>query len=658
MAQSHPCPPKNSWKSKMNQAKLHRLVSDQFREKDSNALFDLRLTTNLSLIQHLFFSLYAEEEHSEAFKKLLNQLPKLFATRPDALKKQDVQRLKDGNWYQSQKIMGMQLYVEHFNKDLKGLQHKIPYLKELGINFVHMMPITTRPKGESDGGYAVNSYHEVDKKYGTKEDLLELTSEFRKQGIFLMLDFVVNHTSNEFSWAKKAMKGDKKYQGYYYTFEDDTIPKEYEKTLPEVFPETSPGNFTHIPEMNKWVMTVFNTYQWDLNYTNPEVFMEMLANLVKLVNMGVDVVRFDALAFLWKKIGTISQNLPEAHNLIALFRMCLQVVAPGVVLLAEAIVAPTDIIKYFGEDQKEGNECEIAYNASLMALLWNSIATKKTQLLYKSWAHVPPKPKDCTWINYIRCHDDIGLGYENNLLYELGLNPEMHRKFLLDYYCQRLDWSPATGQVFMYNPKTGDGRITGSAASLLGLEKGLAQNDPEMIEGSIAKIIMLHGITFAFGGIPLIYAGDEIGTLNDYSYLKDKSKKNDSRWLNRPMQDWDMIAKLDDEKRPQAKIFHALQKLIRIRKENPVFADCNDVQLYHTGNDHILVFERSNSKKEGLLVICNFDENPQVIETSWVKKLGYFAQGDPKDLVSNKKIEINSGLLEVLPYQMFWLQRA
>jgi len=455
----------------MNQASLHKLIPQT--EKDAKKLFELRLATNLTLIQKQFFSLYTEEHHEKDFQKLLKLLPKLFEERPDHLKKQDLERINAANWYQSEKLMGMQLYVEHFNKDLKGLQEKIPYFKKLGINFLHLMPITTRPKGESDGGYAVNSYLEVDKKYGSKENLLELTKAFRKNGIYLMLDFVVNHTSDEFSWAKKAKKGDKKYQGYYYTYEDFTIPAEFEKTLPEVFPETSPGNFTYIPEMEKWVMTVFNSYQWDLNYTNPEVFLEMLTNLVKLTDMGVDVVRFDALAFLWKKIGTISQNLPEAHNLISLFRMCLQVVAPGSILLAEAIVAPTDIVKYFGEEEKRGNECEIAYNASLMALLWNSIATKKTQLLYKSLMHVPPKPQDCTWINYIRCHDDIGLGYENHLIQELGWNPEMHRKFLLDYYCQRLDWSPATGLLFMYNPKTGDGRITGSAASLLGLEKAI-----------------------------------------------------------------------------------------------------------------------------------------------------------------------------------------
>lgn len=639
----------------MNQTSLHKLLS-QKKGKNENELFDLRLATNLTLIQKLFFSLYPEEQHHKHFQKLLNLLPKLFVDRPEELKQQDLDRLKSGNWYQSEKIVGMQLYVEHFNKNLNGLQEKIPYFKKLGINFLHLMPITTRPKGENDGGYAVNDYLKVDKKYGSKEDLLSLTSAFRKNGIYLMLDFVVNHTSNEFSWAKKAMKGDKKYQGYYYTFEDFTIPEAFEKNLPEVFPETSPGNFTYVPEMKRWVMTVFNSYQWDLNYTNPEVFLEMLTNLVKLTDMGVDVVRFDALAFLWKKLGTISQNLPEAHNLISLFRMCLQVVAPGTVLLAEAIVAPTDIVKYFGEEEKRGNECEVAYNASLMALLWNSIATKKTQLLYKSLMHVPPKPKDCTWINYIRCHDDIGLGYENHLIQELGWNPEMHRKFLLDYYCQRLDWSPAMGMLFMYNPKTGDGRITGSAASLLGLEKAMITKNEELIDQSVAKIIMLHGITLAFGGIPLIYAGDEIGTLNDYSFKNDTSKKEDNRWVNRPMQDWDTISKLEDKSLPQSKIFHTLQKLIKTRKKHTVFADTNNLELYHTGNDHILSFERARGG-DGLLVICNFDENSQVIDSSWIKKMGYFSKGEPLDLVSGKKIGLNSGLLELMPYQMIWLLR-
>ncbi|AKA34861.1 amylosucrase [Flagellimonas lutaonensis] len=640
----------------MNQAAIHRLISFGLDKKDPELLFDKRFTANLTLIKDLFFLLYDEATHKKHFERLLKLLPELFAQRPEELRLQDVERIEAGNWYQSEKMVGMQLYVDHFNKDLKGVANKLSYFKDLGINFLHLMPITTRPEGENDGGYAVNSYHEIDKRYGTKKDLLALTKTMRGENMYLMLDFVANHTSNEFSWAKKAREGSKKYQEYYYTFSDRTIPDEFEKNLPEIFPETAPGNFTYDPKMKKWVMTVFNPYQWDLNYTNPDVFLEMLTNLCKLVNMGVDIVRFDALAFLWKKLGTISQNLPEAHAVIALFKMCLQVVAPGTIFLAEAIVAPHEILKYFGEGPTKGNECEVAYNASLMALLWNSIATKKTNLLYKSLGNLPDKPRDCTWINYIRCHDDIGLGLDDRFIAELGWNPQGHRKFLLDYYCQCLEWSPAKGLLFMYNPKTGDGRITGSAASLLGLEKGLEENDPERIRTSIDKIIMLHGIVLSFGGMPLIYAGDEIATLNDYSFLGDDAKKDDSRWVNRPTQNWNTVGQLDNKDLPQSKVYHGIKNLISIRKRTAVLSDENNLELHHTGNQHILAFER-NGNKQGVLVVCNFDESPQVINGGWVAKLGYLKEACYHDMVTNKKYEVNSGFIEVKPYQILWLKK-
>ncbi|TFG78967.1 MAG: alpha amylase [Flavobacteriales bacterium] len=644
----------------MNQTALHQLMisahPDLIQDKDFDRLFELRLSGNLTLIKELFFSLYPEEDHTISFHKLLRSLPVLFKDRPFPLRELDIQRLSKGNWYQSEKIVGMQLYVDHFNKDLRGLSEKIGYFEKLGINFLHLMPITPRPIGENDGGYAVNSYHEVEKRFGTKNDLLALTEKLRDRGMFLMLDFVANHTSNEFSWAKKAMQGDEKYQGYYYTYPDRTVPDEFEKSLPEIFPMTAPGNFTYNAKMDKYVMTVFNQYQWDLNYSNPEVFLEMLANLIKLVNLGVDVVRLDALAFLWKKMATQSQNLPEAHALIALFRMCLQVIAPGVVFLAEAIVAPKEIIKYFGTGQIKGNECEIAYNATLMALLWDAMATKKTILLYQNIRSLPTKPREATWINYIRCHDDIGLGFEDHHIHEIGWDAKEHRKFLLDYYCQRIPWSPAKGMMFMYNPKTGDGRITGSCASLLGLEKALEQNDRTHIAQAIDKIIMMYGIILSYGGIPLIYAGDEIGTLNDYSYLAEKDKKEDSRWVNRPDQDWEAIANLDKGKTHQSKIFFALQKLISIRKENLVFADGNNLILYDCDNPHVLVFERSSTTKGEVLVLCNFHEVPQWVDRNNIGSFGKVAF--TKDLISGNAITFARDALMLNPYQILWMVKG
>ncbi len=646
----------------MNQTSLNRLLASNKLDNPEKAnlkeLFDLRLSTNLAIIQNLFLSLYPESTLQNLFPVLLELLPELFKKRSKNLKIQDLRKLKHANWYQSEKMVGMQLYVDNFNKDLNGLETKIAYLERLGVNLLHIMPVTTRPKGENDGGYAVNSYTQVAKKYGSKADLLNLTKKLRSKKMYLMMDFVVNHTSDEFPWAKKAMAGDKKYQDYYYTYPDRNMPDEFEHSLPEVFPQTSPGNFTFNTKMKRWVMTVFNDYQWDLNYTNPMVFMDMLSNMVELANLGVDIIRFDALAFLWKKLGTNSQNLPEAHSLITLFRMCLQVVAPGVVLLAEAIVSPKEIIKYFGEGIKKGNECEIAYNATLMALLWNSIATKKTHLLYKNLINLPSKPSEGTWINYIRCHDDIGLGFDDRYIYEVGWGAAAHRKFLLDYYCQKLDWSPAKGQVFMYNPKNGDGRITGSTASLLGLEKGLEQNNQELIKLAVNKILMLHAIILSYGGIPMIYAGDEIGTLNDYSYLKNKDIKEDSRWANRPKQDWKIVSGLDKIDTPQAQIYHSLKKLIRIRRNTPVFADKNNLLLHHSANPHIFMFERTNNSDKDVLVICNFDESIHVIEGANIVSKGYETGGKLQDLVSGESITLKSAFLEINPFQILWLSKS
>tara|TARA_R110002050_G_scaffold16719_2_gene50576 strand:- start:38227 stop:40167 length:1941 start_codon:yes stop_codon:yes gene_type:complete len=642
----------------MNQNSLHKIIAkSKLHTLDAstyNSLFELRLAGNLTLIKNLYFSLYPEAHHAKDFEKLLMLLPKLFKARPADLKEQDLKRLKAGNWYQSENVVGMQLYVDNFNKDLNGLADKLSYFENIGVNFLHLMPITTRPKAENDGGYAVNSYTAVDKKYGTKKDLLSLTKRLRSKNMYLMLDFVVNHTSDEFSWAKKAANGDEKYQKYYYTFPNREIPNAFEKTMPEVFPETAPGNFTYNEDMQQWVMTVFNSYQWDLNYSNPDVFLEMLTNLVKLSDLGVDVVRFDALAFLWKKLGTTSQNLPEAHSLIGLFRMCLQVVAPGVILLAEAIVAPTEIIKYFGENEMKGNECEVAYNATLMALLWDSIATTKTQLLNKSIPYLPTKPKDTTWINYIRCHDDIGLGFEDQDIYHLGLDAQEHRKFLLNYYCQKLDWSPAKGLLFMYNPKTGDGRITGSGASLLGLETGIEKNDTDLIATAIRKIKMLHSIILSYGGIPLIYAGDEIGTLNDYSYQKDSNKKEDNRWVNRPNQDWKVIETLDKKETSQSRIFHTIKNLIAIRKKNPIFADNNNTILQQHHNPHFLIFERT-SEKQRLLVICNFDGNVHTIEKYWFDQINFAINTKTRDLISNKTISLCNNVLEIGGHETYWI---
>ena len=439
--------------------------------------FYTRLGANFYTIYSLFEVLYGDrEDFKEQAQRLVETMAKQYIARDEFLKRKDIEREKDHNWFLSQEWAGMALYSDGFAGDLKGLKSNLSYIQELGINMIHIMPILRCPEGKSDGGYAVSDFRKVDQRIGDLSDLAELVEDLQKRNILLTLDVVVNHTSNEHDWANKAREGDRKYQDYYYMFDNREVPDMFEENMPEIFPETSPGNFTWDEQSKKWVMSVFNDFQWDLNYSNPAVFIEVLDIILFWANQGADIIRLDAVAFLWKKIGSTCQNEREAHLILQLLKDCCQVAAPGVLFIAEAIVAPSEIIKYFGEDAINAKECEIAYNATFMALLWDAVATKNTRLLYKGLKSLPDKLERATWLNYIRCHDDIGLGYDDKDIHAVGYNPVEHRKFLIEYFTGTYADSIAKGLPFGQNDKTGDARISGSLASLAGLETAIESN--------------------------------------------------------------------------------------------------------------------------------------------------------------------------------------
>lgn len=519
------------------------------------------------------------------------------------------------------------------------------------------MPILECPKGASDGGYAVSDFRNIDERAGTLEDLQALVKDMRRRNILLTLDVVVNHTSDEHEWAKKARAGDEAYQDYYYIFDNRDVPDMFEETMPEVFPENAPGNFTYDEAMEKWVMTVFNNYQWDLNYSNPRVFIEMLSIILFWANQGADIVRLDAVAFLWKKIGTTCQNEREAHLILQLMKDCCQVTAPGVLFIAEAIVAPVEITKYFGEDAVIAKECEIAYNATFMALLWDAVATKNAQLLEQGIKNLPDKLDRATWFNYLRCHDDIGLGFDDADIIRVGYEPFEHRKFLVDYYTGIYTDSCARGQPFAKNEKTGDARISGSLASLVGLEAALDNNDPDAIQQSIDIILLLHSMIMSFGGMPLIYYGDEIGTLNNYDYQKVADNVNDNRWLHRPKIDWEKAERRRQHGSPEQQIFDGLKKMIAARKNIPAFADFNNRELLDTGNPHLFVFMRTNPRQlnDNVLVIGNFDSTPQSLTLSDLGNRGNFEYGKLKDLYSGESPRMFKDQLVIPPHQFYWL---
>jgi amylosucrase len=547
------------------------------------------------------YQYHSEQQH--AFKKLVKTIIHAYVERSAKLKDRDAQ--KESDWFLSNRITGMSLYVDRFCGTLAELPSKLPYLEELGINLLHLMPVFESPAHESDGGYAVSDFRKTDERFGTLKDLQDAQNALQKNKMYLMLDIVLNHTSRQHAWAKAAKEGDKHYQNYYYFFDDRQEPDKYDRTMPEIFPESSPGNFTYVEELNKWVMTVFHHYQWDLNYRNPIVLTEMLDNIFFYANLGVDILRIDAPAFIWKQLGTTSQNLPQAHTLLQLIKQCMLVATPGMALLGEAIVAPKEIMRYFGTGNYTARECDFAYNATDMALQWDALATGDTRVLYAAQHELLQKPYGTSWINYTRCHDDIGLGFDDYMIENAGLEPYYHRRFLKDYYSGKFENTPARGELFAVNDKTGDSRISGSLASLSGLEKAVENNDSFEIEQSINKILLIQAHSFFIGGIPMIFYGDELGSTNDYSYKDEPGKSYDNRWMHRPVIDDAKRNRIHNESTIEYKVFSSTRKLIRLRKKLDVVSDKSNLIWLNTNNNHVSAYLRAWDTKH-LYCLFNF----------------------------------------------------
>ncbi|MBF6058954.1 MULTISPECIES: alpha-amylase family glycosyl hydrolase [Thiomicrorhabdus] len=620
--------------------------------------FYTRLGANFYAIHGLFEQLYGKRaDFEKQALRLVETMARKYIKRPDELKELDIAREKDYNWFLSQKWVGMALYANGFADNLKGMKEHLHYFQELGVNMVHIMPIMKCPEGRSDGGYAVSDFRMIDERIGSLDDLKSLSESMRTRDILLALDVVLNHTSDEHEWAQKARQGDPTYQDYYYTFETRNIPDMFEESMLEVFPETSPGNFTWDEEMQRWVMTVFNNYQWDLNYNNPAVFIEMLDVILYWANQGADILRLDAVAFLWKKLGSTCQNEYEAHLILQLLKDCCQVTAPGVLFIAEAIVAPSEVTKYFGEDAVIAKECEIAYNATFMALLWDAVATKNAKLLNQGIKSLPVKLERATWLNYVRCHDDIGLGFDDYDIAQAEYNPQSHRKFLIDYLTGKFEHSHARGLPFAENFKTGDARISGSLASLVGLEYALKNDDQPAQKDAVKIILLLHSMILSFGGIPLLYYGDEIGTVNDDSYLEDLNKMDDNRWVHRPHINWQKADLRNTPDTVEYEIFSALKKMISVRKDVEAFADFNNRELIDVGNPNLFVFNRYNREKynDQVLVVANFNGSPQKLALSDVMPLSQFRDCQFLDLYSRRQPETYNGTLVVPGFSFYWL---
>jgi amylosucrase len=584
------------------------------RKKTSTKAAGDTFTRRLARVNDEMKWLYKELYHNESdYDKFTEMLRRNYDERADWLKEFDEKREGDNSWYKDG-LTGMLMYVNCFAKTLKGVDEKLSYVEECGVNYLHLMPLLESPEGRSDGGYAVSNFRKVDPKLGTMADLAKLSEDCHKQNINLCLDFVMNHTSEDHEWAKRARAGEREYQDRYFFFDDWEIPNQFEQTVPEVFPQTAPGNFTELKDTGKIVMTTFYPYQWDLNYSNPTVFNDMVDNMLFLTNQGIDVIRLDAVPYIWKRLGTNCRNLPEVHTMVRIMRMASEVVCPSVLLLGEVVMEPSKVVPYFGTVEKP--ECHMLYNVTTMASTWHTVATHDVRLLKHQLETVFALPREYTFLNYLRCHDDIGWGLDYPFLSQFGMSEVPHKKYLNDCLTGKYYGSEARGELYNDDPKLGDARLCGTTASLCGIEAAEYEDDMWKMRRAVKLDLMLHAFLFTQSGLPVLYSGDEIAQLNDYTYHDDPLKKADSRYLHRGDFNWDDADKRTDRYTRQGMVFTGLKKIMKLRSEHKVFSSAADMWIVETYNDHILGIGRYY-KGEKLIALFNFSDND---ETAWVNE--------------------------------------
>lgn len=603
-------------------------------------VFDQRLARYYDELKWLYCELYNND--TQAFDYFMKVLKDYYTEREDALKELDLIREASPDWFKGNDMLGMLMYTNCFAKNLKGVKENLGYIKESGVNYLHLMPLLESPEGRSDGGYAVSDFRKVDPKLGTMEDLADLARECHANNMSLCLDFVMNHTSEDHEWARKAKAGDYEYQKRYFFFDNWNIPNAFEETVPQVFPQTAPGNFSWCPEVGKVVMTTFYPYQWDLNYANPVVFNDMMANMLNLCNHGADIIRLDAVPYIWKTLGTSCRNLPQLHTLVRIMRIATEIVCPGTLLLGEVVMEPSKVVPYFGTVEKP--ECNMLYNVTTMATTWHTLATHDVRLMKHQLGQVFALPKQYVFLNYLRCHDDIGWGLDYNFLKQFGVDEVEHKRFLNAYFRGYTDYSDARGELYNDDPRLGDARLCGTTASLCGIEAAEYERDEEKLDRAIRLDIMLHAFLLTQSGIPVLYSGDEIGQLNDYSYHENPLKWDDSRYLHRGDFRWDEAKKRKQTKSREGRIFKAIQKLEKLRSKYSVFDGAADTWIVETYNDAVLGIGRYY-KGEKLIALFNFSP---FYQTAWIDE-----PEDYKDMLTNKKREAKA--VEIPNHDFVWL---
>ena len=621
-----------------SEKKTAEVPEDDAEEK----IFDRRFARHFEELRWLYMELY---DNSSMFAELCDNMRRFYLERRKALRASDAAREASPDWYKQNDRMGMMFYIDNFAGNLKGVRSKLDYIEQCGVNYIHLMPFLDTVEGRSDGGYAVADFRKVQEKLGTMEDLESLTDACHEKKINVCMDFVMNHTSEDHEWAKRARAGEGEYMSRYFFFDNWEIPSQYERTVPQVFPTTAPGNFTWLPDAGHYVMTSFYPYQWDLNYRNPRVFNEMMYNFLFFANKGIDIVRIDAVPYIWKELGTQCRNLPQVHTIVRMMRIIGEIVCPGILLLGEVVMEPEKVVPYFGTVEKP--ECHMLYNVTTMATTWHTVATRDVRLLKKQLDIVNHLPKEYVFLNYLRCHDDIGWGLDYATLAMEGIQERSHKEYLNNYFQGFAGASNSRGELYNADPVTGDARFCATTASMCGIEKAGFEQDPDAMERAIRFDLMLHAYMFMQSGIPVLYSGDEIAQVNDYSYKEDPNKAADSRYIHRGAMHWDLAERRTDDSTVEGKVFQGLKKLSDIRKSEKAFVSYADTWTLETWDQNVLCMGRYYGG-EKILGLFNFSENDRI---AWINE----TDGLYEDLITGKRMEARG--VNVPAYGCYYLKK-
>jgi amylosucrase len=631
---------------------IESLARERLGAREADA-FLARLELAVFDIREPLEALYGDTvDIDELVNSLVSDAIDAAAARPEKLRIVDRRREIDPAWFQRSRMIGYVAYADRFGGSLEGVTKHLDYLVELGVTYLHLMPLLKPRAGENDGGYAVQDYDEVDPRVGSMADLRALADDLHDRGIALCIDLVVNHTAREHAWAQKALAGDPVYRDCYLVFPDRTLPDAYERTLPEVFPDMAPGSFTEVPGLG-WVWTTFHEFQWDLNYANPIVFRAMLGTMFALANRGVDVLRLDAVPFLWKRMGTDCQNQPEAHLLVQAFRALTGLAAPGLALKAEAIVSPDMLVQYLGAHDRYQPECDLAYDNQLMVMLWSTMASRDVRLAEQALARRRPAPQSTSWVTYARCHDDIGWAVSDEDAAAVGLDGFSHRRFLNDYYSGKFASSFARGALFQENEATGDARISGSAASLCGIDSALATGDEHDLTLALRRLESMYAVVFSFGGIPLIYMGDELAMLNDSQWDADPAHVDDNRWMHRPAMNWAVAARRSDPKTLEGRAFDAIRRLVDARRSLLALRAGGETEIMPAANNSVLAYRRVHPRSAPFLALTNFSDATQEVDADLLRRAGLHA---PRHVHSTTgELTIDKSRIQLPPWGFGWL---